>query len=256
MNLQEIATRLLLAQQSAKPIRQFTDEFPSFSVEDAYKVQSIGLQYALEKGEKLAGYKMGLTSYAKQRDVQVFEAIHGYVLKSMEVAKGGALDTTQRIHPRVEPEVAVVLKSNLQGPGITLRDVENALQGVYPAIEIVDSRYEAFKFKLADVVADNTSASAFMVGRDNYINRLADLTLTGILVKKNGEIVETGTPAAAFGDPLLSVVSLINSLAKSEQALEAGMVVLTGGLTNSVPFTKGDCIEVLWPNETLSFQAI
>lgn len=255
MNKQTIAEMLRNAMLTRTPMVQVSKTYSEFSLADAKDVQALGFTLAQEAGESLAGYKMGLTSKAKQRDVKVFEPISGYILKSFEVPKNGVVKMEERIHPRVEPEVAVVLKQELRGPGVTLRDVVLALQGVYPALEIVDSRYEGFIFKLEDVIADNTSAAAFMVGRQNLVSELDSLNLMGISVRKNGLIVETGAPAAVLGDPLLSVMSLANSLAEESKSLLPGLVILTGGITQSVSFQKGDRIEVEWPQEILSFTA-
>lgn len=251
----EKAKVLETAIRERRPVRQFSLDAPDFDVKAGYDVQWTGLELALGRGEKLAGYKMGLTSRAKQRDVNVFESIRGYLLASMEIAKGAPVDTSTRIHPRVEPEVAVILKSPLAGPGVTLRAVVAALDVVLPALEILDSRFEAFQFKLADVVADNTSASGFLLGRANLLPKLSELNLMGVSLRKNGQVHETGTPAAVLGDPLLSVVELANALGREGKRLEPGMVVLTGGITAAVPFAKGDAIDVVWPDETLSFRA-
>lgn len=255
MNHQAIAEMLRKAMLTGNPVTQISKTFPNFSLKDATKVQDLGFILAQEAGEILAGYKMGLTSRAKQRDVNVFEPIRGYMLRSSEIPKQGFINMKARIHPRVEPEVAIVLKHELRGPGVTLRDVLKALDGVYPALEIVDSRYEGFIFKLEDVVADNTSAAGFMVGRVNLMAQLDELNLLGITVRKNGAIVETGAPAAVLGDPLLSVMSLANSLGAESKGLPPGLVILTGGITQSVSFAKGDRIEVEWPQEVLSFTA-
>jgi 2-oxo-3-hexenedioate decarboxylase len=255
MNKTLIAENLRQAMVNRTPVSQISHQYPEFSLKDALEVQELGFVLAQAAGECLCGYKMGLTSKAKQRDVNVFEPIRGYLLKSFEIPKNGTLAMNARIHPRVEPEVAVVLKNELKGPGVTLRDVVSSLEAVYPALEIVDSRYEGFIFKLEDVIADNTSAAGFMVGRVNLLHDLDRLNLMGISVRKNGAIVETGAPAAVLGDPLLSVVSLANSLAEEARSLPPGYVILTGGITQSVSFQKGDRIEVEWPQEVLAFTA-
>ncbi len=255
MNNQSIAEMLRQALMNQRAVPQISKTETQFSLKDAREVQDLSCILAQEAGENLAGYKMGLTSKAKQRDVNVYEPIRGYILKSFEIPKGGTVKMGARIHPRVEPEVAVVLNRELKGPGVTLRDVVSALEGIYPALEIVDSRYENFVFKLEDVIADNTSAAGFMVGRVNLLSELNDLNLMGICVRKNGAIVETGAPSAVLGDPLLSVVSLANSLAEEAKSILPGMVILTGGITQSVPFKRNDRIEVEWPQEVLSFTA-
>lgn len=250
--LQEYATRLETARKTHSPIVAFSGEHPQFTLEEGYAVQALLMENA---GEKLAGYKMGLTSRAKQKDVNVHSPIRGFLLESMEVPKGGTVTMSNRIHPRTEPEIAVVLKNRLSGADVTLRHVRESLAGVFPALEILDSRYKDFSFKLPDVVADNTSASGFMVGSTNYVDRLDEVRLLGVTLKVNGEIRETGAPAAVLGDPLLSVVELVKGLAESNRAVEPGMVILTGGITTAVPFRSGDVVEVVWPGETLMFRA-
>jgi len=252
VELKSFAARLDEARHNRKPMTAFSEEYPSFTLAEGYAVQDLLLERA---SSKLAGYKMGLTSRAKQRDVNVHESIRGFLLESMEVAKGGTVSTSTRIHPRTEPELAVILKTPLKGPDITVRHVREALAGVFPALEILDSRYQNFKFCLPDVVADNTSASGFMVGSTNYLDRLDEIRLFGVTLKVNGEIRETGAPAAVLGDPLLSVVELVKGLAEKNRVVEPGMVILTGGITAAVPFKAGDVVEIVWPGETLMFRA-
>lgn len=254
--LAEIAAKLRRAREDHMPIAQITSMSDAFSLADAYEVQRILYEQALAEGKHHCGYKMGLTSPAKQVDVGVFEPIRGFLLSEMEWEKGRDLEMNRFIHPRVEPEVAVVLKDRLYGSDVSLRDVVSRLAFIGPACEIVDSRFENFKFTLPDVIADNSSAAGFMVGSGNLLSELSRLRLMGIAIRKNGVIVETGAPAAVLGDPLLSVVALARSLAKEEKALEPGKVILTGGITTSVSFTKGDVLEVIWPGEILKFRAV
>ncbi len=253
--LAEKVTALSEAKKNRQPITAFSASEPNFSFKEGYEVQQTMLENDLAAGEELAGFKMGLTSKAKQKDVGVDSAIHGYLLKSFEVEKGGTVLVSTRIHPRVEPEVAVVLKKSLGEMVPTLREVKEAIADILPALEILDSRYEAFNFRLPDVIADNTSASGFLLGRTDLTPYLEDLSLLGVTLKKNGEILETGCPAAVFGDPLLSVLALAKEFHQSGRKLLPGQVILTGGITTSVTFAAGDVIEIVWPQETISFHA-
>lgn len=254
MNLNDHAKTLQEARLQRRAIAPLSSTAP-LTLEDGYAIQEIGREMRLAEGERMCGYKMGLTSRAKQRDVQVFEPIRGYLLQSMEIGLGQPIETAGRIHPRIEPEVAVTFKSVLKGR-VTLRDVLRSLEAVYPAAEILDSRFEAFSFRLPDVVADNTSASGFVIGSRNLLPEIDELGLFGITVRKNGEVAETGTPAAVLGNPLLAVVDLVNGLAREGKGVEPGMVCLTGGITASVTLAKGDWVEMLWPGETLTFNVI
>ncbi len=251
MSPNEIAQRLRKARLEGKATTPLTSEMPEFSWESAYRVQEAMLGLDLAAGDELSGYKMGLTSLAKQRDVNVFEPIRGYLLASMEVEPGASVTTQGRIHPRFEPEVAFVMK---RMPG-SYRELPECVDA-YPALEILDSRFEGFKFQLADVIADNTSASGYLIGRSKLPLDPDELRLLGVVVRKNGEIEHTGAPAAVLGDPFRSVWALCKRLAARNRPLEQGQVILSGGITASLSFKAGDTLEVEWPGETLMFRGV
>lgn len=255
-NRMDKVTALREARRNKQPIVAFSGNEAEFTLEEGYAVQRALLEMALADGEELAGFKMGLTSRAKQRDVGVDSAIHGFILKSQEEEKGGTVNLGHRIHPRVEPEVAAVLGKPLGETPPTLREVRLAVSGLFPALEILDSRYQGFSFRLPDVVADNTSASGFMLGHQDLTGYGGELPWLGVSMKKNGELIDTGCPAAVFGDPLLSVLALAKEFYKAGRVLSPGSVILTGGLTAAMPITPGDFVEVIWPNESLSFRCI
>ncbi|MBI1860118.1 MAG: 4-oxalocrotonate decarboxylase [Deltaproteobacteria bacterium] len=255
VKLKEIAEALQRARLDKNPIPQFTSQMPDFSLEDAYTVQNICRESDIGAGLSIAGYKMGLTSKAKQRDVKVFEPISGYLTDKMELPLGQPMETASRIHPRVEPEIAVVMKTAVTGAH-RITDLIGALEFVGPAIEILDSRYRDFAFRLPDVVADNTSASGFILGTTNYLNRLDDLPFLGVTLMKNGEVLETGAPAAVLGNPLISLLQLVQTLEKRNQRLEAGQVVLTGGITASISVKAADWIEMTMPSSVIRFPVI
>lgn len=254
-HLSQFAEALFQARTHKTPIVQFTQTMPDFSIEDAYAVQRISLEADVGRGKKVAGYKMGLTSKAKQRDVNVFAPIAGYLTTDLEIALGDPLETASRIHPRVEPEIAVVIKRSIAGAK-RIADLPHCLEFIGPAIEVLDSRYKDFTFRLPDVIADNTSASGFIMGSTNYLNRLDDLALLGVALKSNGEILETGAPAAVLGNPLISLLKLIQFLEKQNLLLEAGQVVLTGAITASIPVKPGDWIEMIMPNSVMRFSVV
>src|SRR5690606_11304092 len=126
------------------------------------------------------------------------------------------------------------------------RDVLAALDGAYLGYELLDSRYREYRFALPDVIADNTSAAGFCLGHVDVLSHWGRIGLEGIVVRKNGEVVQTGVPAASLGDPIFAVMRLANELARFGRWLEPGMVILTGGVTQSVPIAPGDEFEMSW----------
>lgn len=253
MNEQDWIEKLWQARLGAKAIEPITSVDPDFDLKKAYAIQEGLLSRDLKQGNKLSGYKMGLTSLAKQRDVNVFEPIRGYLLDSMKLSQADGLSTKHRIHPRVEPEIVVVLKEDLKGPNVNLAQVEKAVSHIFAGCEILDSRYHGYKFALPDVVADNTSASGYFVGSTNLVEKHSELNSFKVSIKKNGEELQTGSPEAVLGNPLKAVVELVKLLAVFDKPVLANKVILTGGITAAVPLEKGDQVEVVWPFETLAF---
>jgi 2-oxo-3-hexenedioate decarboxylase len=148
------------------------------------------------------------------------------------------LTLAELIHPRVEPEIAFILSDDLAGPGVTNHDVLDATAGVCAALEIIDSRFADFRFTAADVVADNTSAARFVLG-PTRVDATFDLALVGCLLELGPDLVATAAGAAVLGHPAAAVAQLANALGARNERLEAGWVVLSGGLTPAVALAVG-----------------
>jgi 2-oxo-3-hexenedioate decarboxylase len=235
----EIARQLASAQRERKHRQPFTDEFPDLDVETAYAAQWAGVQAKLDAGERLVGAKLGLTSKAKQRVMNVNAPLYGFVTTGMLATYGEPVELARFIHPRVEPEIAFLLARDVHAPA-TVTTVLAATEAIFAAVDVLDSRYEKFRFTLPDVVADNASAGAFIIGpRAVPPGELDDLHLLGCVLRVDGEIVDTAAGAAVLGHPAASVAWLANQLGARKQYLHAGWLVFSGGLTEPVPLTPG-----------------
>jgi 2-oxo-3-hexenedioate decarboxylase len=224
-------------------IGMLTADEPDLTIERAYDVQEASIARRLGRGERLVGMKMGLTSRAKMEQMGVHEPIYGRLTGSMVLADGGAVRLAELIHPKIEPEVAFIMKRDLRGP-VTPAQALDAVAGVCAALEIIDSRYRDFKFTLPDVIADNTSAVLFVLGSTLIPADRVNLGNLGIVMEVNGAIVETGSSAAIYEHPARSLAELANMLARRGQWLEAGQVVLAGGATAAIPLKPGDHVRV------------
>ncbi|WP_040290103.1 2-keto-4-pentenoate hydratase [Alicyclobacillus hesperidum] len=243
MNLQAIADELYRHQTSAAELEKLTLRYEGLSVEDAYEIQQLCMGKYMNEGQKLVGWKMGLTSKAKQQSVGVDEPIFGHLLDGMELYDPH-VSLTGLIHPRVEPELAFIFKHRLEGDKILPRDVWLATECVVPAVEIIDSRYKNFSFTLVDVVADNASSSKFYLAEQAYSPYQIALDQVGVVMRRNGEVEQTGAGAAVLGHPVRSVVEQVRMLSRIGKAVEPGMVVLTGGITEAIYIHDGDRISV------------
>ncbi|MBC8145671.1 MAG: fumarylacetoacetate hydrolase family protein, partial [bacterium] len=169
---------------------------------------------------------------------------YGVLTSSMIVNDGGTVRLSEMCHPRVEPEVAFILKKDLHGP-VTPVQAMAAVSGVCAALEVIDSRYRDFKFTLPDVVADNTSAARFVLGSNAIAPEGLDIGNLGIIFEINGVIVETGSSAAVFEHPARSLAELANMLARRGEYLRAGQIVLSGGATAAVELNAGDHVRAI-----------
>lgn len=238
--IKKMAESLIAAEQEKKPIPPLTETDPEISVEDAYQIQLRTIAIKKSAGRIIVGKKIGLTSLAMQVMLGVKEPDYGHILNDMVVMEGEKIKVADLIAPRIEGEIAFLLKENLQGPGVTVSDVLRCSAGIMPALEIIDSRIRDWKIKLADTVADNASSARVVLG--GVLSPLPglDLRTTGMILEKNGEIVATAAGAAVLGHPAQAVAWLANKLAAYGLSLQKGEIILSGALTAAIPIAAGD----------------
>jgi 2-oxo-3-hexenedioate decarboxylase len=239
-----LAALLDEAERERRAVPKITDQYPGMDWQDAYEIQYAVRARKEARGVRIAGLKMGLTSQAKMQQMGVSEPVFGFLTDYGRCTEGSVVDTGRFIHPRIEAEIALVTRRVLAGPGCHLATALAAIELVLPAVEIIDSRYEAFRFDLKSVIADNTSAAAYAVGEHKVRPEALDLPTLGVVMEKNGEIVQTGAGAAVMGHPAASLAALANMLASRGEHVPAGTLVLTGGITAAVGVAAGDHVLV------------
>lgn len=238
----QIADELVVAERECKAINPFTDAHPDFDLESAYEAQRLFICAKVDAGDVVVGAKLGLTSRAKQEVMGVSNPLYGKVTRKMLAPFGEPLDLTSLIQPRVEPEIAFLLGDELFG-GATVTDVLAVTKSVFAALDVLDSRYRDYRFTLPDVVADNCSAGRFLLGpRALPPTEVTDLRLVGCVLRADGDLVATAAGAAVMGHPAASVAWLVNQLAERDEALPAGSLVFSGGLTAPIALRAGHSI--------------
>ncbi len=239
-----LAEHLENAELQAHDVIKITDDHPDMDWDDAYAIQDEIRRRKEARGNHTVGLKAGLTSFAKMKQMGVETPVFGFVSDYMARQDGAEIKTAELIHPKVEAEICVVTKAPLKGPGCHIGAVMAAVDFVVPAVEIIDSRYRDFKFDLKSVIADNTSASRFVIGgRSRNLDEL-DLRTLGVVLEKNGEIVSMAAGAAVLGHPLAAVAMMANHLGARGQELPAGTFVMTGGVTEAIAVKAGDNVNV------------
>jgi 2-oxo-3-hexenedioate decarboxylase len=222
------------AARTGRAIPQITAIDPELDIAAAYEIQAHAIARRLGRGERRIGMKMGLTSRAKMVQVGVDQMCWGRLTDTMLLEEGGSLSYRRFIHPRIEPEVAFLMKGALAGR-VTGAQALAAVEAIAPAMEVIDSRYENFKFALADVIADNSSSSALVVGA--WQDARQDFSNLGVILEIDGQAAEIGSTAAILGHPLRSLVAAAHMVAEHGESLNPGDIVMAGGIT-AAPMLK------------------
>lgn len=235
VNVEGYAVRLDEAARNAAPTSQIS-ALEQISIADAYAIQAALIGRRVARGERLVGVKMGFTSRAKALQMGVEELIFGRLTDAMLIEDGGTVELSRYCHARIEPELVLRLGRPLEGAVGALEAYE-AVEAVAPAMELIDSRYENFKFSLVDVVADNASSSGVAIGP--WRKKPADPSNLGVVMSFDGRPVQIGSTAAVLGDPVRALVTAVRMLAVHGERLEAGSIVMTGGATAAEALKPG-----------------
>lgn len=230
----EAAALLARAEADRVPIAPLSETYPGLNEVDAYSIASLNVQRRLATGARLKGHKIGLTALVMQQMLGVDQPDYGHLLDDMFVDEESDLSLGEFCAPRVEIEVAFVLKDDLSGPGVNAADVIAATDFVLPAIEVIDSRIADWKITFEDTVADNASGARVVLGgRPVRLDHL-DLRTAGAFLSVNGEVVQSGTTAAVLGNPITAVAWLANRLGAVGESMGRGAVVMPGACTAAV----------------------
>ena len=240
--IDQLAKQVDEAARTGQTLTMLTASHPDLDIETAYTVQRASIAKRVARGERLVGMKMGLTSFAKMQQMGVHDPIYGHLTDAMILPNGGTLKLSGCVHPRVEPEIAFTLSSNLSGQP-TPEQALAAVGSVHSAIEVIDSRYTDFKFTLIDVVADNTSACRYVLSEGVP---LGDLELGDLPIDMDvgGRERRKGSSQAILDHPAKSLARLAAMLDSRQEGLCAGQTILAGAATAAVHVAAGDRVSV------------
>jgi len=257
--VETIASRLNTAWQTNTPIAPITESDGITDVAVAYAIQTHWTKMRLQRGERIVGRKIGLTSKAIQTQLGVNEPDYGNLWQSsFYEAKNGKVNIPAGdfLQPRIEGEIAFLFGKPLREPNITPEQVLDATEACAMGIEIVASRIADWKIKLVDTIADNASYGGFTLGPWDKQMKNADLGALAMTIHHNGELAAEGLGSAALGHPATSTAWLANKLLEFGVSLEPGDIVISGGITKMLPVKAGDEFEFSLtgqPNLTVSF---
>ena len=239
------AADLLRAEATGEQIGLLTKRHPDMGMDDAYAVQNAIYRAKLEQGRSVVGWKIGLTSKAMQYALNIDIPDSGILFDDMVFDHGATVPKGRFIQPRIEAEIAFVLKSPIGGADVTRDDVIAATDYVAPSIEILDTRILRIDPEtkatrtVFDTISDNAANAGVVLGPERHAVDAFDLRWVGAITSRNGEVEETGLGAGVLNDPVESVVWLARRMAQYGQSIEPGQIILSGSFIRPVECPSG-----------------
>lgn len=237
---ERLAAELAQAERTKVPIKPLTEAVPGLDVVDAYEIQLINIWHRVAGGARVIGHKVGLSSDAMQKMMNVDEPDYGHLLDEMEVFEDKPVKAGAFLYPRVEVEVGFILAEDLPGEGCTEDDVLAATAAYAPSIELIDTRITDWKIKLCDTIADNASSAGWLLGTERVPPKDIDICNIDAVLTRNGDVVATGRSDAVLGNPVTAVAWLARKVDQFGVRLKAGDIVLPGSCTRAIDARPGD----------------
>lgn len=242
-NASSIANQLRTASLTHQYISPIREIIGTEDLELAYQIQTININHRIEQGARIVGRKIGLTNKVIQQQLGVDQPDFGALLNSMEILNGDEVPWNELHQPKAEAEIAFILGKDILQPNITSHELIAAIDYALPCIEIVGSRIENWNIKITDTIADNASASHYVLGHRPTKLSDFDMIKCKMTTSKNGEVVSEGSGAACLGSPLNATIWLAKTMIKNGTPLKAGDVILTGALGPMANGSPGDHFE-------------
>ena len=241
-SVEQAAKRLARAAADRTPCAPVRDLIKVNDLETAYQVQETLTRARLDGGRRLVGRKIGLTSLGVQKQLGVDQPDYGMLFDDMGVAIGETIDMARLMQPKIEAEIAFVLRSGLDDERLTVADILGAVDYALPALEVVDSRIADWDISIVDTIADNASSGLFVLGDRPVPLRNIDMRGAKMrMINTAGDTVSSGDGAACLGSPVTACLWLARTMAAAGRPLAAGDIVLSGALGPMAPVRAGDC---------------
>lgn len=231
------SARLWSAERERRRIAPLSAANPELSEADAYAIAARTFE---RRGRRQIGFKLGYTSAAMREQMNIRQPNFGVLTDDLLIPEGAArVDSENLVHPLIEPEIAFLIGRDAQGPGQTRASIVTSIDAAMASLEVVDTRYESYRFAAVDNIADNSSSARVVLGPPRPFGAVGDLKLCGVVLSSQGTAIDQGIGANALGDPLLSLAWLANFLGERGSFIPAGSIVLTGGLTRAHAAARG-----------------
>ena len=244
------AARLYQAEIDRQQVRATKYFYPDMTMDDSYAIQKAGIDLKISKGRRVVGYKIGLTSRAMQMAMNIDEPDYGVLLDDMQYPNGCEIETARFLDPRIEVELAFVLKDRLFGEEVSVDQVMDATDYVIPALELIAARSHRVDAEtrkprtVLDTISDNAANAGIITGGRTVKPGAMDLRWIPALMYKNDILEETGVAAGVLDNPAAGICWVARRFARHGVALEPGQVILAGSFTRPVIASAGDRFHV------------
>ncbi len=244
-DIEAAAETLFQAEATGKQCGLLSLRYPEMTLDDAYAVQAAFVALKRSAGAKVIGWKIGLTSRAMQQALNITTPDSGVLLDDMLFADGATIPQGRFIQPRVEAEIAFVMKSGLSGPDVTRADVLAATDYVAPSLEILDTRIlrsdpaTGRSRVIVDTVSDNAANAGIVLGAERHAVDAFDLRWVGAIVSRNDVVEETGLGAGVLNDPVTGILWLVHRLARFGKGILPGEILLSGSFIRPIEAPLG-----------------
>ncbi|MCP4185748.1 MAG: 2-oxo-hepta-3-ene-1,7-dioic acid hydratase [Hyphomicrobiales bacterium] len=248
-DIEAAARDLLVAEKTRKQTGLISLRFPHMDMNDAYAIQGKLVEYKIAEGSREIGWKIGLTSKAMQSALNIDIPDSGVLLDHMQFDNASQVPKDCLIQPRIEAEIAFIMKKDLAGEHVTRDDVLAATQFVAPSIEILDTRIyrkdpdTGQARNVFDTISDNAANAGLVLGEERHHIEAFDPRWVGVIVFRDGEVEETGLGAGVLNDPVEGIVWLARRMAKYHQTIKAGQTILSGSFVRPVDCISGSEIK-------------
>lgn len=244
------AKRLHDSEQERRQVEPTTLTYPDMDIEDAYQIQKAWKEIKMNQGRSVVGHKIGLTSRVMQKNMGIDEPDFGFILDDMVFEEGSTIKAADFLDPKIEVELAFMLKKELKGENLSIEDVLDATEYVVPALELIAARTfrthpeTGYRRTVRDTISDNAANAGIILGGKKVHPNNIDLRWIGAMMSKNDVIEESGVSGAVLNHPANGIAWLAKRYAAHNVALEPGQIILAGSFTRPIDVKAGDKIFV------------
>lgn len=257
INIKTLAEEIIITRVTFKPLPHISARYPDFNPDKAYLVQKVVVNRLKDMYKSnVCGFKAAFTDPVSQKNFSMTEPAYGVLLNHMVLEeKGSPLNITvtkKAIRPMLEVEIGFVIKKNIDRPIKDLKELKSYIKSAFIAVEIPDIRFDLKGLKGSDLIADDAGTFLTIKGKEFDPFKL-DLSNVQAKLYKDGKVVSLGSGKNVLGNPLNSLLWVVNKAVSLGEKVKEGDIIITGTMTKMVPAQPGSYVALLEGVGSLKF---